>query len=269
MAGKVVFVGAGPGDPELITVKGLRYLQQADVVIYPGSLVPSDILKYVKEGAEVYNSAVMTTEEIVDIMVKRAAEGKLVVRLKSGDPAIYGALWEEMLPLKQLGIPFEIVPGVTAALAAAATLGIELTIPKEVQTVVITRASVRVKMRGDLKTAAKFAREMGAVLAIYTGVHVIDKVVEELLQGGLSPDTPVAVVHKATWQDEKIVMGSLADIAERVKAEKIVKDAVILVGDSVKPREIPRSSVYDPRHSHSYRKARQDVERQQQPGGTS
>jgi len=138
MAGKVVFVGAGPGDPELITVKGMKYLQQADVVIYAGSLVNPELLKYVKEGAEIYNSATMTTEEIVDIMVKKASEGKLVVRLKSGDPAIYGALWEELLPLQHLGIPYEVVPGVTAALAAAAAMEIELTVPKEVQTVVIT-----------------------------------------------------------------------------------------------------------------------------------
>lgn len=256
MAGKVVFVGAGPGDPELITVKGMKYLQQADVVIYAGSLVNPELLKYVKEGAEIYNSATMTTEEIVDILVKKASEGKLVVRLKSGDPAIYGALWEEMLPLQHLGIPYEVVPGVTAALAAAAAMEIELTVPKEVQTVVITRASARVEMRGDLKTAARFAREMGAVLAIYTGVHVIDKVVKELTEGGLPPETPVGVVYKASWPDEKIVVGTLADIAEKVKAERIVRDAVIIVGSSVKPREVPRSAVYNPAFSHSYRRAR-------------
>jgi precorrin-4/cobalt-precorrin-4 C11-methyltransferase len=133
---------------------------------------------------------------------------------------------------------------------------IELTVPKEVQTVVITRASARVEMRGDLKTAARFAREMGAVLAIYTGVHVIDKVVKELTEGGLPPETPVGVVYKASWPDEKIVVGTLADIAEKVKAERIVRDAVIIVGSSVKPREVPRSAVYNPAFSHSYRRAR-------------
>ncbi|MCC6020206.1 MAG: precorrin-4 C(11)-methyltransferase [Thermoproteaceae archaeon] len=254
--GKVVFVGAGPGDPELITVRGMKYLQQADVIIYAGSLVSPDILKYAKPEVEIYNSATMTTEEIVDIMVRKAIEGKLVVRLKSGDPSIYGALWEEVMPLQRLGIPFEIVPGVTAALAAAASMKIELTVPKVVQTVVITRASARVEMRGDLRTAARFAREMGAVLAIYTGVHVIDKVVRELTEGGLPPETPVAVVYKASWPDEKIVAGTLADIAERVKAEGITRDSVIIVGESVRPAEVPRSAVYDPARGHSYRKAR-------------
>ncbi|CCC81737.1 precorrin-4 C(11)-methyltransferase [Thermoproteus tenax] len=253
MAGKVVFVGAGPGDPELITVKGMRYLQQADVVVYAGSLVNPELLKYAKPNAKIYDSASLTTEEIVDILVREASQGKLVVRLKSGDGGVYGALWEEILPLQALGIEFEIVPGITAALAAAAVMNIELTVPKLIQTVVITRASARVEMRGSLKEAAKFAATNGAVLAIYTGVHVIDKVVKELVDGGLPPDTPAAVVYKATWPDQKVVRGTLSDIARKVREERITRDAVILVGESVAPREVPRSSVYDPRHTHSYR----------------
>ncbi len=256
MAGKVVFVGAGPGDPELITLKGYKYLREADVVVYADSLVNSEILRFVKPGAEVYDSSILTTEEIVEILARKAAEGKLVVRLKSGDSGIYGALWEEMLPLLQMGIEVEVVPGVTAALAAAAVMGIELTIPKKVQTVVLTRASARVEMPGDLKIVARFMKEMGAVAVVYTGVHVIEKVVKELLEGGLPPETPVAVVYKATWPDQKIIRGTLADIAQKVRQERVTKDAVIIVGDSVAPREIPRSSVYDPTHAHSYRPAR-------------
>ncbi|ACB39252.1 precorrin-4 C(11)-methyltransferase [Pyrobaculum neutrophilum] len=258
MAGKVVFVGAGPGDPELITVKGMKYLQQADVVVYAGSLVNPELLKYARRDAEVYNSASMTTEEIVDILVRKALEGKLVVRLKSGDSGIYGALWEEVLPLQAAGVPYEVVPGITAALAAAAVMGIELTIPKNVQTVVLTRASARVEMRGSLEQVARFMREQGAVAVIYTGVHVIDKVVRELAAGGLPLDTPAAVVYRATWDDQKIVRGTLADIAEKVKRERIARDSVIIVGEPVAPREIPRSSVYHPAHGHSYRPARHD-----------
>nr|KJR73015.1 MAG: precorrin-4 C11-methyltransferase [Thermoproteus sp. AZ2] len=254
--GKVVFVGAGPGDPELITVKGMRYLQEADVIVYAGSLVNPELLKYAKAEAEVYDSSSMVAEEIVELMARKASEDKLVVRLKSGDSGIYGALLDELIPLRQLGIPIEVVPGVTAALAAAATMGIELTIPKLVQTVVITRAAARTEMRGDLRLAARFAIEQGATLAIYTGVHVIDKVVRELREGGLPPETPVAVVYKATWPDEKIVVGTLGDIAEKVKKERITRDAVIIVGDVVAPREVPRSSVYNPSHAHSYRPAR-------------
>lgn len=251
--GKVVFIGAGPGDPELITVKGMRYLQAADVVVYAGSLVGPEVLKWARPDAEVYDSSSLTLEEIVQILIKKASEGKLVARLKSGDPSIYGALWEEIIPLEAASIPYEVVPGVTAALAAAAQMRIELTIPKRVQHVVITRASARVPMRGSLKDVATFMLTTDAVAVVYTGVHVIDKVVRELSEGGLPPDTPVAVVYKATWPDQKIVRGTLADIAAKVKREGIVKDAVIIVGESAGPREIPRSSVYDPSHAHSYR----------------
>jgi precorrin-4/cobalt-precorrin-4 C11-methyltransferase len=162
----------------------------------------------------------------------------------------------DLQTLQQLGIPYDVVPGVTAALAAAAAIEIELTVPRKAQTVVITRASAREDMRGDLKTAARFAQEMGAVLAIHTGVHVIDKVVKELTEDAPPPETLVGAVYKASWPDEKIVVGTLADIAEKVKAEGIVRDAVIIVGGSVKPREVPRSAVYNPAFSHSYRRAK-------------
>ncbi|WP_054844049.1 precorrin-4 C(11)-methyltransferase [Vulcanisaeta souniana] len=257
MVGKVVFVGgAGSGDPELITVKGMKYLQQADVVIYAGSLVNPDVLRWARPGAEIHNSASMTLEEIVDIMVTRAREGKLVVRLKSGDASIYGALLEEIIALREAGIPYEVVPGgVTAALAAAAVLGIELTLPKVAQTLIITRASARVTMQGSIKDFAK-AMLIGATMAIYTGVHLIDKVVKELREAGVPDDTPVAVVYKATWPDQVIIRGTLSDIAEKVKRARITKDSVIIVGKAADPSILDtpvRSSVYDPRHTHSFR----------------
>ncbi len=208
MVGKVIFVGAGgPATPELITVKGMKYLQQADVIIYAGSLVNPEILKWARPNAEIHNSASMTLEEIVDIMVRRAREDKLVVRLKSGDASIYGALLEEVIALREAGIPYEVVPGVTAALAAAAVLGIELTLPKVAQTVIITRASARVPMRGSIRDFAG-ALLIGATMAIYTGVHLIDKVVKELREAGVPDDTPVTVVYKATWPDQMIIRGN-------------------------------------------------------------
>ena len=259
MEGKVVFIGAGPGDPELITVKALRYIRRADVILYAGSLVnPNIVARWGRRDAEVINPADLTLEEIVSIMVDRARRGMLVARLKSGDPSIYGALLEEMWALEEAGVEYEVVPGITAAVAAAAVLNIELTMPKLVQTVIITRASVRVPMEGSLKDYAPFAAR-GAVLVIYTAVHVIDRVVAEFREAGLPEDTPVAVVYKATWPDQRVVKGVLKDIAEKVKREGIVRDAVVIVGKSADPvlyKNLIRSSVYDPAHSHSYRPRR-------------
>jgi precorrin-4/cobalt-precorrin-4 C11-methyltransferase len=254
--GKVVFIGAGPGDPELITVKAMNYIRRADVILYAGSLVNPEIInKWARPDAEVINTADLTLEEIVDVMIKRAREGKLVARLKSGDPSIYGALIEEVWAVEDAGIEYEIVPGITAAVAAAAVLGIELTLPKLVQTVIITRESARVPMEGSLKDYAPFVMK-GAVLAIYTAVHLIDKVVKELREVGVPDDMPVVVVYKATWPEQKVIRGTLGDIADKVKRERIVKDSVIIIGKSANPtlfKNIIRSSVYDPTHSHSYR----------------
>jgi len=255
VVGKVVFIGAGPGDPELITVKGKKYIERADVIIYAGSLVNQSILKWTKEGVEVYNSAPLTLNEIVEIMVKRASEGKLVVRLKSGDPSIYGALLEEIWALEVAGIPYEVVPGITAAIAAASVIPIELTVPKISQTVIITRASLRVPMQGSIKDFAKLVK-VGATMVIYTGIHIIDRVVGELREAGLEESTPVTVVYKATWPDQKVIKGRLSDIVEKVRKERIYRDSVIIVGIASNPesvRQIVRSSVYDPSHIHSFR----------------
>jgi precorrin-4/cobalt-precorrin-4 C11-methyltransferase len=255
MKGKVIFIGAGPGDPELITVKGKKYIEQADVIIYAGSLVNPAILNWAKSNAEIYNSASLTLNEIVEIMVKKASEGKLVARVKSGDPSIYGALLEEMWALDVAGIPYEVVPGVTAAIAAASVIPIELTVPKLAQTVIITRASLRVPMQGSIKDFAKLVK-IGATMVIYTGIHIIDRVVKELKEAGLDDDTPVTVVYKATWPDQKIIKGNISDIVEKVRKERIYRDSVIIVGIAAEPnsvRQIVRSSVYDPSHVHSFR----------------
>ncbi len=258
MEGKVVFIGSGPGDPELITVKGRKYIEEADVILYAGSLINPEILNWAKRDAEIINTAELTYEEIVDIMVKKAKEGKLVARLKSGDFSIYGALNEELQAIKKNGIDYELVPGITAAIAAASSLGIELTLPRVSQTVIITRASASVPMEGSIKDYAPFLNK-GASMVIYTGVHVIDKVVEELKEGGVSEDSPIAVVYKATWEEEKIIRGTLRDIAEKVKKEKITRDAVIVVGKILTPENFNfKSSAYDENHYTSFRVANQD-----------
>ncbi|BDC17931.1 precorrin-4 C(11)-methyltransferase [Acidianus sp. HS-5] len=259
MKGKIAFIGSGPGDPELITVKAKKYIEEADVILYAGSLVNPEILNWAKRGAEVINTAELTHEEIVNIMIKKAKEGKLVARLKSGDFSIYGALNEELQAVKKEGIDHELIPGITAAIAAASSLGIELTLPRVSQTVIITRASASVPMDGSIKDYAPFLNK-GASMVIYTGVHVIDKVVEELKEGGVSENSPIAVVYKATWKgEEKIIKGTLKDIAEKIKEEKITRDAVIVVGKILTPEKFNfKSSAYDENHYTSFRVANQD-----------
>ncbi|BBD72431.1 precorrin-4 C(11)-methyltransferase [Sulfodiicoccus acidiphilus] len=251
----MVFVGAGPGDPELITVKGRNYLEDADVVLYAGSLVNREILKYARREAEIIDTASLTQEEISRIMVERAKEGKLVVRVKSGDFSIYGALMEELWSLQDAGIDYELVPGITAALGAASALGIELTLPKISQTVIITRASVAVPMEGSLRDFAPLVNK-GACLAIYTGIHVVEKVVRELREAGLADDTPVAIVYKATWPEQLSFKCRLSELVNQVRKRKISKDSIILVGKVVEPEKYKgevRSSVYDPSHAHTFR----------------
>ncbi|MCY0874043.1 MAG: precorrin-4 C(11)-methyltransferase [Acidianus infernus] len=259
MKGKVVFIGSGPGDPELITVKAKKYIEEADVILYAGSLVNPEILNWAKRDAEIINTAELTHEEIVNIMIKKAKEGKLVARLKSGDFSIYGALNEELQAIKKEGIDYELIPGITAAIAAASSLGIELTLPRVSQTLIITRASASVPMEGSIKDYAPFLNK-GASMVIYTGVHIIDKVVKELKEGGLSEDSPIAVVYKATWKgEEKIIKGTLKDIAEKVKKEKITRDAVIIVGKILTPEKFEfKSSAYDENHYTGFRVANQD-----------
>ncbi len=254
--GKVLFVGAGPGDPELITVKGLKALQQADVVVYAGSLVNRALLAECRKDCEVHDSAPLTLQKVVDILAGAAAAGKRVVRLHTGDPGIYGAIQEQMAALDERGISFAVVPGVTAAFAAAASLKQELTLPGVSQTVVLTRVEGRtpVPEREKLRHIAA----LGASCCIYLSVGMIEKVVEELLSSGVySAATPAAVVSKAGWKDETVVEGTLADIVAKVAAAGITRQAVILVGEvlSARGKGVPeKSKLYDPEFSHGFRK---------------
>lgn len=252
---KVHFIGAGPGDAELITVKGARLLREADVVVYAGSLVDLELVKTYAANADVYDSAGMTLEETTMKLAQAVVAGKRAVRLHTGDPSIYGAIQEQMEELDRLGIDYEVVPGVTSAFAAAATLKQELTLPEVSQTVIITRLAGKtpVPEREKLAEIAK----IGATLVIYLSVSMIDRVVAELLEGAYTAETPVAVVAKASWPDEQVVEGSLAGIAGKVQAAGIGKQALILVGDVLLARREglkAKSLLYDRGFSHEYRK---------------
>lgn len=251
----VHFIGAGPGDAELITVKGARLLREADVVVYAGSLVDRELVRTYAPRAEVYDSAAMTLEETTAVLAQAVADGKRAVRLHTGDPSIYGAIQEQMVELDRLGIAYAVVPGVTSAFAAAASLKQELTLPEVSQTVIITRLAGRTPVP-EREKLAEIAR-IGATLVIYLSVSMVEQVVAELLQGAYTPATPVAVVSRASWPDEETVEGTLADIAGKVRDAGIGKQAIILVGDVLKARREglkSKSFLYDKGFSHEFRK---------------
>ena len=248
---KVYFIGAGPGDPELITIKGQRIVKEADVIIYAGSLVPKEVIDCHKEGAEIYNSASMSLDEVIDVTVKAIKENKKVARVHTGDPAIYGAHREQMDMLDKHGIEYEVIPGVSSFLASAAALKKEFTLPNVSQTVICTRIEGRtpVPEKESLESLAKHRASM----AIFLSVHMIDKVVETLATS-YPITTPVAVVQRASWPDQKIVLGTLETIEQKVKEAGINKTAQILVGDFL-GNEYEKSKLYDKYFTHEYREA--------------
>lgn len=250
MESKVYFIGAGPGDPDLITVKGRDILSKADVVIYAGSLVSKEHLDYCKEGVEVYNSASMTLKEVIKVIEKAHNENKSIVRLHTGDPSIYGAIKEQMDELDKLNICYEVVPGVSSLAAAAASIKKEFTLPGVSQTLILTRVEGRtpVPEKEDLEVLAS----RGASMALFLSVGMIDKVASKLKKG-YGRNVPIAVIQRATWQDEKIVIGTLDDIAKKVKDANITKTAQILVGDFIDCK-YDKSLLYDEKFTHEFRK---------------
>ena len=246
MKGKVIFIGAGPGDPDLITVKGRNVIEKADVIIYAGSLVNKDVLSPAKNSCEIHNSAYLNLEETDSII----NEGKLVARVHTGDPSIYGAIGEQIRELKKHDIEYEIIPGVSSVFGTASVLERELTLPEISQSVIITRPEGRTpKPEGE--SLASFSKHH-ATMCIFLGVGMIDKVVEELLEG-YEETTPVAVVKKATWPDQEIIKGTLKDIAGKVKDANITKTAMIIVGDVLEPGDFNPSKLYDKNFKHEYR----------------
>jgi precorrin-4/cobalt-precorrin-4 C11-methyltransferase len=259
VTGKVYFIGAGPGDPELLTLKGRRLIGEADLVIYADSLVHPGVCAFARPGAEVVGSASLTLEEVWERVQVACHAGKLVARVHSGDPSLYGALHEQLVRLEAAGIPYEIVPGVSSAFAAAALLGAELTVPGIAQTVIFTRRPNRTD-RPPNEELPSLARH-GATLVLFLSVASMGAVVADLRAGGYPPETPVAVVYRATWEDQVVVRGTLADVAARVRAARFTKQALVLVGPALDPalRERAadrRSHLYSGEFSHLFRQAR-------------
>lgn len=249
---KVVFIGAGPGDPELITLKGKRFLEQADVIIYAGSLLNPEILKYGKPGAELHDSAAMHRDEVFKIMVNSVREGKLVARVHDGDPSFFGAIQEQMDYLSKHGIEYMNIPGVSCLQGSAASLQRELTLPNISQTVIVTRPKGRTPVP-EAESIRELAKHQ-ATMVIFLGTPQIATVVDELQKGGYPKDTPAAVVYKATWPEQKIVRGTLSDIVEKVKAAGIKETALIFVGRVLNPEGYDFSKLYDPAFTTGFRK---------------
>ncbi|WP_026582462.1 precorrin-4 C(11)-methyltransferase [Bacillus sp. J33] len=252
---KITIIGAGPGAPDLITVRGLHSLKEADVVLYADSLVSEELIQQARGDAEVLKTAGMHLEEMVEVMADRVRQGKRVVRVHTGDPAVYGAILEQMVLLKEKGIETEIIPGVSSVFASAAVLGAELTIPDLTQTVILTRAEGRtpVPEAEKLKDLAKHH----CTIALFLSATLTKKVVKEFLAAGWSPETPVAVVYKATWPDQKIVRSTLEHLDEDMRANGVRKQAMILAGWALDERiheKNYRSKLYDKEFTHGFRK---------------
>ncbi|WP_319587759.1 precorrin-4 C(11)-methyltransferase [uncultured Desulfobulbus sp.] len=245
----VVFLGAGPGDPELITLKGRRLLDSADVVVYAGSLVNVALLDGIT--AVCHDSAAMDLEAIMQVLAQGYRDGLLVVRLHTGDPAIYGAIREQMQWLDQFDIPYEVVPGVSSAFAAAAALKKELTVPEVTQTVIFTRQAGRTPVP-EPESLRNLARAQ-ATMCIFLSVSMMARVVEDLTAGGYPPQTPIAVVERASWPDQQILRGTLADITAKIHDSQIKKTAMIIVGPALAEDSRNASKLYDAAFSHEYR----------------
>ena len=247
---KVYFIGAGPGDPELISIKGKKLIDSADVIIYAGSLVNKEVLKDAKKNAVIYNSALLNLDEVIDITKKAVEEKKTVARVHTGDPSIYGAIREQIDRLCALGIEFEVIPGISSFLAAAAALEMEYTLPGVTQTVILTRMEGRtpVPEKEKIEELAKHRASM----AVFLSVGAIEELSKKLMTS-YDNDTPVAVVYKASWKEQKIVRGRLENIALLVKEAGITKTALTLVGDFL-GNEYELSKLYDKNFSHEYRK---------------
>lgn len=252
----VHFIGAGPGAPDLITLRGLRLIRRCPVVLYAGSLVPPDVVAEAPEGARVIDTAPMTLDQITAEMASANDAGQDVARVHSGDPSLYGAIAEQMRRLHALGIAYDITPGVPAFAAAAAALGTELTLPGVSQSVVLTRTAVRASAMPEGETLEGFAAT-GATLAIHLSVNNLAKVVRELTPR-YGPDCPVAVVYRVSWPDEAVIQGTLEDIRDKVKAAGFTRTALILVGPALAAEGFADSRLYDAEHHHVLRPRRKD-----------
>ncbi len=262
--GKVYFVGGGPGDPELLTLKAKRLIESADVVIYADSLVHPSIVELARADAEVHGSKDLNLDEIMELTLRAVAESKTVVRIQSGDPSVYGATLEQMRVLEGEGVDYEVIPGVSAAFAAAAKLKAELTVPDVSQTVIMTRAQGRIAMPPGEQLQDLAAH--GCTLIIFLGITRMPRIVRDLEAAGYPKDTPVAIAYRVGWEDEQLIRGTLANIVGQVRDAKINRQALVFVGKAVDPallnperfdsEEFATSHLYSGSYTHLFRRSR-------------
>ena len=249
----VHFVGSGSGAPDLITVRGKKYLEEADVIIYAGSLVNPQLLEYKKEACVVYNSAKMTLEQVLDVIFAAEEKGLTTVRLHTGDPCLYGAIREQMDVLDEKGIAYDYCPGVSSFCGAAAALNLEYTLPDVSQSVIITRMAGRTPVP-EKEEIASFAAHQ-ATMVVFLSTGMLEKLSERLIAGGYTADTPAAIVYKATWEDEKALVCTVGTLAETAKKHQITKTALMIIGDVVSHSHYNRSELYNPAFSTEFREA--------------
>ena len=247
------FVGAGSGAPDLITIRGKKYLEEADVIIYAGSLVNPQLLDYAKEGCQIYNSAKMTLEEVLDVMYEAEEKGLTTVRLHTGDPCLYGAIREQMDVLDEKGISYDSCPGVSSFCGAASALDLEYTLPDVSQSVIITRMAGRTPVP-EKESIESFAAHQ-ATMVIFLSTGMLEELSKRLIEGGYQKDTPAAIVYKATWEDEKTAVCTVGTLAEKARKENITKTALMIIGDVVTHSHYNRSELYNPAFTTEFRKA--------------
>lgn len=247
----VHFVGAGPGAPDLITVRGKQLLEEADVIIYAGSLVNPKLLEYTKDVCTIHNSANMTLEEVIQVIEKAEKEGKTTVRLHTGDPCIYGAIREQMDILDEKGISYDSCPGVSSFCGAAAALNLEYTLPDISQSVIITRMEGRTPVP-EKESIQSFAAH-NATMVIFLSTGMLEELSRRLVEGGYKEDTPAAIVYKATWEDEKKFICTVGTLAQTAKENQITKTALMIIGDAVNTSNYERSKLYDPEFTTEFR----------------
>ncbi len=252
------FVGAGSGAADLITVRGKRLLEEADVIVWAGSLVNPELLSYAKEGCRVHDSSRMTLEEVLDVLIAADRGGLSAVRLHTGDPCLYGAVREQMDALDAVGVAYEVCPGVSSFCGAAAALKMEYTLPGVSQSVVITRTAGRTPVP-EREGVRAFAAH-GATMVLFLSAGLTEQTQKELLDGGVAPDTPAAIVYRATWPDEKTVLCTAGTLAESARENGISKTALLIIGEAVRQSGYARSKLYDPAFGTGYRKAKERKE---------
>ncbi|MDD6441609.1 MAG: precorrin-4 C(11)-methyltransferase [bacterium] len=251
----VYFVGAGCGAADLITVRGMRLLEKADVMIYAGSLVNPQLLEYAKEGCQIHNSAFMTLDEVIQVMKEAEKEKKLIVRLHTGDQSVYGAVREQMDALDELGISYESCPGVSACFGAAASLNLEYTLPEISQSLIITRMAGKTGVP-EKESIESFAAHQ-ATMAIYLSTGMLGELSERLIAGGYRKDTPAAMIYKATWPEEEAYICTVEQLEQTAKEHGITKTALVLVGDVIAHQHYQKSRLYAPDFSTEFRQAKE------------